>query len=461
MPFELPPYTRLRGGKLYLNLPIPAALRSKFPTGSGKARTHIVEALGTGDPTEGRGLAKLRCAHWVQEFERVRKGHRGELPGDLRRAHEFRESMRAAQERDDQDALFEVESHAREHAERIEEEGGPGAGDRFYELATKPGRLTLLQALASVGESAELTEGTKAKRGQQLRDLLAFLKVEDCLPESVTEARAVAYVDHLNQSTLAKSTKQDRLSGLHTLWQLLERKRQVPHGSSPWRNHEVTSIKSEKGEAQGDKRGWKVPEMLKLFQAPETTRAKHYSRALFRELYALGFITGMRLDEIVSIRPEAVEVIKGGYWIDVEQSKTEAGVRGVPVVHPAAVAILKRRLKAQKKPAESIFPECRPGGPDNKLSWQVQKAMGRDRDALGFGGEVDFHSTRRTFLTLMENSGADVVHVQRYVGHRVPTMMHAVYSDGASRESLRKVAAAVRYPVKVEAELLAATVARG
>lgn len=79
--------------------------------------------------------------------------------------------------------------------------------------------------------------------------------------------------------------------------------------------------------------------------------------------------------------------------------------------------------------------------------------MGRDRDALGFGGEVDFYSTRRTFLTLMENSGADVVHVQRYVGHRVPTMVHAVYSDGASRETLGKAAAEVRYPAKVEAEL--------
>jgi hypothetical protein len=33
----------------------------------------------------------------------------------------------------------------------------------------------------------------------------------------------------------------------------------------------------------------------------------------------------------------------------------------------------------------------------------------------------------------MDNNGADIVHVQRYVGHEVPTMMHRVYSDGASR----------------------------
>ena len=97
MPFELPPYTRLRGGKLYLNLPIPADLRPQFPTASGKPRTHIVEALGTGDPTEGRRLARLRVAHWVQGFDSKRTGHRAELPSEQRRANEFREAVRTAQ----------------------------------------------------------------------------------------------------------------------------------------------------------------------------------------------------------------------------------------------------------------------------------------------------------------------------------------------------------------------------
>lgn len=43
-------------------------------------------------------------------------------------------------------------------------------------------------------------------------------------------------------------------------------------------------------------------------------------------------------------------------------------------------------------------------------------------------------------MSMMENSGAEVVYAQRYVGPRLPTLMHSVYSDGASRESLLKVA---------------------
>jgi hypothetical protein len=53
---------------------------------------------------------------------------------------------------------------------------------------------------------------------------------------------------------------------------------------------------------------------------------------------------------------------------------------------------------------------------------------------------------------MTENSGADVVQVQRYVGHRMPKMMHTIYSGGASRQNLLKVARSVKYTARVDAE---------
>jgi hypothetical protein len=50
----------------------------------------------------------------------------------------------------------------------------------------------------------------------------------------------------------------------------------------------------------------------------------------------------------------------------------------------------------------------------------------------------------------MEHKGVDYIAVARFVGHQVPTMMHAVYSGGASREALLKVADACRYGPEVE-----------
>lgn len=449
MPFtKTPDYLKLRGGNYSLKLPIPSDLRPRFLTGAGKPKEAIVEALGTDSESKARQLLKARLGYWWGEFERMRKGKRGELPSDVRKAMEYRESLADARQQQDEDLEFIVESMAVDRAREIEAEAGRDAAEQFHSMATQPEKLTILQALARMHESPDMTEATKAKRSQAIRELLTYLKVADCLPEHVTEDRAVAYVAWLNKSDLGHSTKQDRISNMQTLWKFLVRIRQAARGSSPWSDHEVTGKKKAAANAKG---GWKVDDVVKLFRAQEGDRAGHYTRQLFRELYTLGFVTGMRLDEIVSIRPAAVERIKGGYWINVEESKTEAGVRGVPIVHRAAVAILKRRLASQREPDESIFFECRPGGPDGRLSWQVQKALGRDRARLGLDRVADFHSTRRSFLTLMENSGADIVHVQRYVGHRVPTMMHTVYSDGASRENLRKVAEAVKYPAKMEA----------
>jgi len=95
MPASPIPFTGVRCGKLYLNLPIPSDLRPRFLTSGGAQRTHIVEALGTGDPTAGKA-ARQRQAHWELEFAKLCRGHAGELPSTLRKAHEYRASLAAA-----------------------------------------------------------------------------------------------------------------------------------------------------------------------------------------------------------------------------------------------------------------------------------------------------------------------------------------------------------------------------
>jgi uncharacterized protein DUF6538 len=90
------PYTRVRGGKYWLNLPIPADLRPRFPSGTGRPRSHIEETLGTGDALEARRIAREKQAHWGLHFAKLRRGHAGELPSALRRAEELREAIREA-----------------------------------------------------------------------------------------------------------------------------------------------------------------------------------------------------------------------------------------------------------------------------------------------------------------------------------------------------------------------------
>ena len=81
----------------------------------------------------------------------------------------------------------------------------------------------------------------------------------------------------------------------------------------------------------------------------------------------------------------------------------------------------------------------------------ASKAFGRHRDRIGLSRETDFHSFRRTFITLLENLGVDQVRIARYVGHELPTLAFTVYSGGSTEVTMKATARCVLYPPAVEA----------
>jgi len=175
-----------------------------------------------------------------------------------------------------------------------------------------------------------------------------------------------------------------------------------------------------------------------------------------RDLLLLGLYTGARLNELCSLLVKDVSIegqpASGSHdsaTLVIREGKTDAAVRALAVTHWAALEVLQRRTN-DKRPGEQLFDELLPGGADGKPSVQASKAFTRYRRECGVPDGTDFHSLRRTFMTLMEHKGVDYVAVARFVGHQVPTMMHAVYSGGVSREALLRVADAVRYGAEVE-----------
>lgn len=448
-------------GAWFLKRPIPPALQKHYLNDTTKKpRTHIVEPLGTHSRAEAEKSKRAPLRLIEATFARLSSGlvsratdaHSEKLAGIRRQMAEVWE------EGGDEHVEMVLEDLAIEAAQEMEKEHGTEAASMAYKLAIRPDRLTLNQALKERHNAASTREQTKAAESKALRDLLEFLKVPDCLPEAVTEARAFAFVDALNSGKLSHATKKGKLSCLGRLWSGKKVKAQLPKGlGNIWQGHDLSGERKSTDEVPEEETGrnWTDTEMVKVFAepGPRDKRKRTYTRSLFRELHAIGFVTGMRLDEITSLRPSDVSTIDGGIVVTVRKAKTNAGVRFVPVVHPTVMAIINARARAQADSKGCLFHECAPGGPDNKTSWHVGKAMGRDRVRLGLD-EVTFHSTRGTFMTLQENAGTNVVHVQRYVGHAIQTVMHKHYSDGSSADTLRSIAEAVRYPVEVEAELL-------
>jgi len=95
----------------------------------------------------------------------------------------------------------------------------------------------------------------------------------------------------------------------------------------------------------------------------------------------------------------------GGLVVKVRDAKTKAGNRDIPVVHPAALRLLRTRVERQTEPTAWLFSECQPGGPDMKQSLHLQKTLGQDRDRLKLDLTAVFHTTRATFITRLEELG--------------------------------------------------------
>lgn len=453
-------------------LGIPSSLRKHYPSDTpGKFKTHVVQSLKTHSRAEAMRLKEPLVALYRAEFKALASGVVTKAPTqpkaqveDLRQAmRELSESPLTGDELSVQ-ALAVHDAIERTHKRIRREEGEVAAAFAVRRMA-QPDRASLNEALAAFTKASTNKAQTVETYRLAVREFLAFLGVPDCFPEDVPDAKTVAYVDALNAGPLSKTVKVKRIGGLHQIWESM-RRRGWPR--SPWDGHKLTKpVKApvSEGEAKHDEddnedvRPFTEAEALKVFAlpAPQDKRQRTYTRPLFRELYALGFTTGMRLNEIASLRPIDVAVLDD-VWrvVSVPETvaKTKAGTRKIPVCHPVAVAILDARLKRQESPKGRLFSECSPGGPDGKPSWHVSKAMSRERldeKRLGFTSEVNFHSTRRSFATLLENkSMAEPITQQRYIGHAISSLMHATYSGGAGLEKLKAVVAGVSYSPALE-----------
>jgi integrase len=291
-------------------------------------------------------------------------------------------------------------------------------------------------------EGADYLAQTKQQHRQAYSELRAFLG-GDRLPSELSTQMAVEYVEeHLRPSDWAYNTKRRKLDSLSALWDWLAMRQIVPRTANPWRGFKLGTKKTASTSLRR-KRPYVDDELLRLF-------ARRPAYPGLDDVMVIGLLTGMRLDEICSLRFADVQPDAGGFWLHVRKAKTRAGVRALFVSHELGVQILARRWRADSSADTQLFTEFSGGGYDGKLSWAVSKAFGRHRTKCGLTGETDFHSFRRSFITLLENFSVDQVRIARYVGHELPTLALAVYSGGSTARTMKETASHVRYGEAVE-----------
>ena len=209
-----------------------------------------------------------------------------------------------------------------------------------------------------------------------------------------------------------------------------------------------------RGSSELDKRAFRPAEIAKLFERqPEVAPSEHSAPSTLPWLVLIGAYSGMRLNEICELDVEDVRETGGIYFFDLTASKTDAGVRVVPVHSKIIEAgFLKYREQVSKG---SLWRGLKPGGPDGKRSWYVSKRFTEYRRGLGLididkvtcRDRLDFHSLRRSAITALKHAGVPEHEVAEVVGHEHRRESFGVYADRHQLGRLQAVVEAIRYGI--------------
>lgn len=439
-------YLQKVGNTYYARVKVPRTLQRTVK------QTHLRRSL----KTSSRAEANLRKHAVVSEIKAELAALRSNPPADgipfsLAEARAFRAQLEQVRLHGDDDEVETLEIAASDFAERMERLHGTERASRWYRVATASGEnlKELHDRWLSV---SDYKESTKAGHRKALQEVLTYMRNEEARPEDVTQKVAIAYIDHdLMERGLAHATIRDRLVSLGGFWKWLASRGAVRGGINPWAGHKIS--KKQNPGTRPPKRGYTDAEVVRLLKGNETVK-RWPTYSYLPDLIILGLFTGAREEELCSLTAAQVEASRGHYVFKIKDAKTKAGIRYVAVTHPAPVAVLKRRLKGLSEAAQ-VFPELTPGGLDDKLSSSAVKAYGRYRRACEVPDGTDFHSFRRSVVTVLERAGVSQVSIARFVGHKVGTLAADTYSDGGTKALALEVAAKVRYSPAVEQAALA------
>jgi integrase len=254
---------------------------------------------------------------------------------------------------------------------------------------------------------------------------------------AVSRRTAALFTDHLRQ-TLKPHTLKGWKSSLSLYWDWLHTREEVE--SSPWKE-----VKLDARLGKTDVRAFTDEEIVALFEGTTDETMLDFMR--------VAALSGMRENEIGRLTVKDAE----GGWFNVRKSKTDAGVRMVPI-HPDLAAIVERRTK-DKTPDAWLFDDLRQSngkgrGRADKFGEDFtayRRSVGVDEVPEGSKrSNVVFHSFRHFFTTAVINAGAMPTVASTLVGHAegMKGMTLGTYYKGPTGKLLRDAVEAVRLPTR-------------
>nr|WP_263447057.1 tyrosine-type recombinase/integrase [Klebsiella michiganensis] len=163
----------------------------------------------------------------------------------------------------------------------------------------------------------------------------------------------------------------------------------------------------------------------------------------------IGLYSGMRLDEIASLKRDDIVEIDGIRVFSVTKSKTKAGIRCVPI-HSKVLPIVDRWLSL--KSGEYLLPTAnRIQRADGKKGPFYSQAFTRLRNKVipTATNRQCFHSLRGHFITCLDRKGIEETRIGTITGQvekKAKTEAFRTYSAGPLMKELKGIVELVSYP---------------
>ena len=265
------------------------------------------------------------------------------------------------------------------------------------------------------------------------------------------------------------ATQGKHLTALRGYWKYLAARGLItlppgePRGTGwPWNDQllERRGGRAERG-AKETERPFTEAEVKKLLHAPYPEGMDPSHASQIQDVLRISLLSGMRVAEIVTLWVEEVREVEGaGLVFDIQQGKTDAAARPVPV-HPDLMEIVKRRLKdgkgRDKEGKAWLFHELAierdPGDTFGKRFRRYRLHLGVDDMREGKRRSlVNFHSARRWFATSADRAGQQEAVIKDVIGH-VPdkkNVTRAAYIARSSGAQMRACVDSVKLPDQFE-----------
>lgn len=271
--------------------------------------------------------------------------------------------------------------------------------------------------LLQYSEKRKLT--TLSKTNKAVEVLLTHLKKKDVQLRDINRTIVTGWLDKL-KTERAPQTIQNYISALAQIWDLARNRYHDAPQDNPWRGHAL--------EAKSSKVSYEV------FASGELAKVYTLLDDEMKAVTAIGAYSGMRINEICTLRESSIKTIEGVLCFEITEGKTKSAARIVPV-HSKLIPLVKSLLKTTHSGFLFYHASITDRADGKRSTWHTQQFTRAKRKALGelAAERKVFHSLRHAFVQQLDRAQVPEDRIALLVGHeRGNTESFKTYSKNAA-----------------------------